>query len=296
MTATSIDSTKPAPADQPKTAEARIGAPAAALAGVASTAAALGASSLVAGLLGAQSVVAAVGGFVIDNQPPGAKDFVVALFGQNDKLALELLIVGVALRIGAGVGLLARWFTAPPPASSPRSRRSGSWRPLATRPWRRRRRRSSPPRVAWPGSRRCPGSSAEPRRLCPPPTEASRSACQIGRGVDSDPLRLGGRGTSRRRRRAGGACSKAPPPPRPPARRRSCRPPSPRCCRRAPTSTSPRITPIVVPNDRFYRIDTALIAPSVDLASWRLTIKGMVDRETVLSYTDWPSCRSSSST
>jgi DMSO/TMAO reductase YedYZ molybdopterin-dependent catalytic subunit len=46
----------------------------------------------------------------------------------------------------------------------------------------------------------------------------------------------------------------------------------------------PGITPIVVPNDRFYRIDTALIAPRVDAATWTLTIGGMVDRETVLTY------------
>ena len=53
------------------------------------------------------SLVAAVGQVVIDNQPPGAKDFVVALFGTNDKLALEIVIVLVALAIGAGLGVLA---------------------------------------------------------------------------------------------------------------------------------------------------------------------------------------------
>ncbi len=46
------------------------------------------------------------------------------------------------------------------------------------------------------------------------------------------------------------------------------------------------ITPIVVPNEDFYRIDTSLVAPRVDAASWALTIRGMVDRETTLSYDD----------
>jgi hypothetical protein len=79
-----------------------------ATAGVVAVLAALGASELVAALLGAQSMVASVGEWVIDHQPPGAKDFVVSIFGTNDKLALEILIVAVALLIGAAVGIVAR--------------------------------------------------------------------------------------------------------------------------------------------------------------------------------------------
>ena len=81
----------------------------AAIAGVVATATALGVSELLAGLLpGATSLVAAVGQVVIDNQPPGAKDVVVALFGTNDKLAFELVIVAVALADRGRPGLLAR--------------------------------------------------------------------------------------------------------------------------------------------------------------------------------------------
>ena len=68
-----------------------------------------------------QSLVAAVGQVVVDLQPPGAKDFVVALFGTNDKLALELLIVVVSLAFGAGLGILAG-------PSAVRARRAGLWR------------------------------------------------------------------------------------------------------------------------------------------------------------------------
>ena len=46
------------------------------------------------------------------------------------------------------------------------------------------------------------------------------------------------------------------------------------------------ITPIVVPNDQFYRIDTALLVPRVDASTWSLTVKGMVDREVRLTYED----------
>jgi DMSO/TMAO reductase YedYZ molybdopterin-dependent catalytic subunit len=47
------------------------------------------------------------------------------------------------------------------------------------------------------------------------------------------------------------------------------------------------ITPIVVPNDDFYRIDTAPISvPQVDLAGWSLALRGMVGREVTLTYAD----------
>lgn len=48
----------------------------------------------------------------------------------------------------------------------------------------------------------------------------------------------------------------------------------------------PDLTPIVVPNDEFYRIDTALIVPRPDPETWRLKIKGMVDNELELSLDD----------
>ena len=42
----------------------------------------------------------------------------------------------------------------------------------------------------------------------------------------------------------------------------------------------------ITPNDDFYRIDTALSFPNVNLDSWQLRIHGMVDSEIVLSYQD----------
>jgi DMSO/TMAO reductase YedYZ molybdopterin-dependent catalytic subunit len=46
------------------------------------------------------------------------------------------------------------------------------------------------------------------------------------------------------------------------------------------------LTPVVVGNATFYRIDTALVVPTIDPEEWTLTIKGMVDREIVLTYND----------
>jgi DMSO/TMAO reductase YedYZ molybdopterin-dependent catalytic subunit len=41
-----------------------------------------------------------------------------------------------------------------------------------------------------------------------------------------------------------------------------------------------------VPNDEFYRIDTALVVPAVEPDEWRLRIHGRVDRELTLTYRD----------
>ncbi len=50
--------------------------------------------------------------------------------------------------------------------------------------------------------------------------------------------------------------------------------------------TVPGISPLITPNDRFYRIDTELSVPRIDIEEWRLTIKGMVNRELELSFAD----------
>ena len=44
------------------------------------------------------------------------------------------------------------------------------------------------------------------------------------------------------------------------------------------------LTPYVVPNDDFYRIDTALVVPQVDAESWTLSLTGMVDHPFTMSF------------
>ena len=44
------------------------------------------------------------------------------------------------------------------------------------------------------------------------------------------------------------------------------------------------IAPWVTPNRDFYRVDTSLIVPNVDVGDWRLTIDGMVDRPFTLTW------------
>lgn len=46
------------------------------------------------------------------------------------------------------------------------------------------------------------------------------------------------------------------------------------------------ISPLITPNKSFYRIDTALSVPRVDLQKWRLRITGMVDHPQTFTYAD----------
>ena len=44
------------------------------------------------------------------------------------------------------------------------------------------------------------------------------------------------------------------------------------------------ISSFFTPNERFYRVDTALLVPAVTAEDWQLRIHGMVDRELTLTY------------
>jgi len=46
----------------------------------------------------------------------------------------------------------------------------------------------------------------------------------------------------------------------------------------------PGISPYVVPNKDFYRIDTALVVPRLDVRTWKLRVHGLVEQEVTL---DW---------
>jgi DMSO/TMAO reductase YedYZ molybdopterin-dependent catalytic subunit len=256
-----------------------------ALAGSIGALAGIGLSELVAGFLGAPSLLAAIGGFVIDHQPAGAKDLVVGLFGTNDKLALETLIVLVAVTVGAGLGVVAV-------------------------------RRSFGLAAAGFGAFALAGFLASLRAPDATVTTATIVAFVAGIGgiqVMSFLLRAGGAGRtatggpvaalapnwSRRgflvqaaslavassvaglvgRRLLEGGISGSSAPVIPGAAVAASLPAG------AELSTE-GITPLIVPNDRFYRIDTALITPTVDAATWRLRIHGMVDREVMLSYAE----------
>ena len=277
----------------------------AAVAGALAGAAGIAATELAAGLIpGAPSLVVAVGDLLIDLQPPGAKDVVVALFGTNDKLALTLGIVVVAIGLAAAVGVTGR--------RRPRAAAAGfAALGLVTAGAATREPLVTPPLallvplgavvvavgvlrlLLWAGAPRPMAAPAE----MPDPADPADPALDDGRewldrrrflllgwavALGSAATWALGRALLDRAIAGGGPGS-----PSGPATLTL-----PRALEPAPALAAgsslvvPGVTPLVMPNDRFYQIDTAIIAPNVDVTSWTLRVTGMVDRETVLSYRD----------
>jgi len=261
----------------------------AALAGVAAAALALGVSELIAALLpGASSIVAAVGQVVIDLQPPGAKDVVVALFGTNDKLALEVVVVAVALLVGAALGIVARRSFALAAGGFVAFGVIGFLASLGDP-------LAMPAMVAAQLALAVAVGIQTLSSLMRLATTAAASAGGPGSsGGLSDPARrtfllrtgavglgalvagVGGRALLERTRVAPAGVAVTIPPP------------SEMTPALSPgedlSPTIEGLTPIVMPNERFYRIDTALLTPSVDVATWSLRIHGLVERETTLTW------------
>ena len=262
----------------------------AAIAGIVATATALGVSELLAGLLpGATSLVAAVGQVLIDLQPAGAKDVAVGLFGTNDKLAFEIVIVAIALLIGAGLGLVARrryeiaaavfvvfgvvGFAASlgdplanpgiVAASAAISVGAGLW----VLGWLLDR-----SRAAVPADGKGKGAVAQ----MPDWSRRSFLIRAGGFGIGAVAAGVVGRNLLERQRTAPVGNGPAVPP---------ASVTVPGLSADADLSTTiAGLTPIVMPNDRFYRIDTALLTPIVDTTGWTLHIHGLVDRETTLTW------------
>jgi DMSO/TMAO reductase YedYZ molybdopterin-dependent catalytic subunit len=255
---------------------------AAAVAGATAGAAALGAAELLAGVLpGAASPIVAVGDLVIALQPPGAKQFVVDLFGTADKLVLNVFIAIVAMGLSAGLGLLAR-----------------------TRPGLARLGFAAGGIVALAAGLREP--------LAEPITTflVAASASAIAISILSWLLRLAGGSSSAqaempawgRRRFIGtslavigvavtsgvigrtlldrGRLSSQQPEALPSPAETAAPPPA------GSALEVGGISSLVTPNAEFYRIDTALLVPRPDVESWRLRLTGMVRNPFELTYSE----------
>ena len=246
-----------------------------AVSGAVAAAAALAAPEVLAAVVpGVPSLVASVGATVISLQPPGAKDFVVALFGEADKLALEVTIVVVALAIGAILGIVAQ-----------------------------RRFQVAASGFGLAGILGFAAALSDP--LATPAVAILAAAVAVGAGVlvlawlvssAGAPTVMpdwGRRGFLIRAGAIGVASAVAGVVGRSVLAARAedvvpigAYPPPTNEAVLPPGAVLPvdGITQLVVPNDRFYRIDTALLVPAVDAATWRLRIHGMVDRETELTF------------
>jgi len=261
---------------------------------------------LIAGLIpGAPSLVIAIGDLVIDLQPPGGKEIFVELFGDADKLVLNLMIVGASVLIAGflGVGGRRNW-TIPvagfaiagvagliaalaQPLNDPVltviivavaiSAALGALRLmlLATRPaWRPEAHAEA---AAAATAAAATAATPEATGTAAMPDCDRRRFLQIGGGVAVSSIVLGMVGRNLLNNRPGGAGEDVELP--------TAAGPLPE----VPASASldvEGITPIVVPNDKFYRIDTALISPRVQVEGWSMRLHGMVDREVTLTYDD----------
>ncbi|NEB41905.1 molybdopterin-dependent oxidoreductase [Streptomyces sp. SID14515] len=247
------------------------------------------------------SPVTAVGGAAIDRTPAGVKDWAIRNFGEDDKLVLQLGIVGTLALLALAVGLLAL-----------RHRRTGAAAVLlfgvvgtaaaVSRPdstglvdglpsllgavvgavllYVLIGRLTVPHRIAGQEEQREqePGQDNEPadeagwdRRgflvAATAAAAASTAAGAIGRTLN---------GRSSRNAVASRESVKLPAPASPAK-------PTPAGAR----LRVPGISSFTTPNDTFYRVDTALVIPKVDANSWRLRIHGKgVRRDLELTYQD----------
>jgi DMSO/TMAO reductase YedYZ molybdopterin-dependent catalytic subunit len=277
----------------PASAQARPGRTpgrlAAALSGAVAAAVSIAISELVAGLVaGAPSLVVAIGTLVIDLQPAGAKDFVVNLFGTNDKLALNVAVVVAALVVAAGLGVAAR-------RQIHRADLGFGAFGLITLVAAGRQ-----PLVSFPlavvtavvavggglavlryllfATGTSPDALAGVSDPAVMPDWDRRRFLLRGATVAGAAVVAGGVGRYLLERRAGTRPAVSTVLPHP---TNAVAPLSP-----AQSLNVAGITPIVVQNSRFYRIDTALIAPHVDADTWRLTVNGMVEHPVTMSYAD----------
>ena len=268
----------------------------AALAGAIAAGLAIATAELFAGVVrGAPSLVIAIGSLVISLQPPGAKDVFVSLFGTNDKLALNVLVVLVALAIAALAGVLAarRWWWGAAvfvafgvvglvaalhdplamPALTIANTTLAAGVGLATLRW-----------LVGLATVRVP------RRVEPPTMGRASTKFATSSMPDWDRRRflLASAGTLGGAVVAGGLGRILVDAQHPTGVVSTSRLPA--ALQAVPPLASdqmlsaPGLTPLVMPNDRFYRIDTALLVPQVDVATWKLEIKGMVDRPFALTY------------
>jgi len=263
-----------------------------ALAGAAAVVLGAGTGELVAaGFAAASSPIASIGSALIDLAPGWAKETAIAVFGTSDKAALLTGIALVLLAVAAGLGMLEARYTrtgallcaalgiagvvaamtradAGPLAWAP-SAAAGAVAAFAIGPLVRlagRRPDGTLPRARTNGS--AIERVADPSRRRFFAWAGAAAAVGVAAAVGGTLLQAGARAAA--------------------AARRALRLPTP--ARVAPPLPAgadlriPGLAPLITPNERFYRIDTALLVPQIDPAQWSLRLHGMVDHEVTLTW------------
>ncbi len=242
---------------------------------------AIGTGELLAGLFDAvASPLASVGNFVVRNSPAWLEDFAIGLFGTADKGALAIGTVTIALVVGWFVGVAARdrfWVAAAVFGGfGVLGVAAALGEPLA----------EPVPVVAAATVALAAGLGATRLllRMSDPESEPTDAVAEdrgrrrfLGMAAAGGVLALGSGIVGRR------LIASLPSVPEivldPPTE--AADPPGPDA-----SFAVAGLTPIVVPNDDFYRIDTALVIPRVDEADWSVRITGAVERPLELTYAD----------
>jgi DMSO/TMAO reductase YedYZ molybdopterin-dependent catalytic subunit len=258
------------------------------LAGLVAVGVALGVAELLAGVLpGASSLVGAVAQQVIPLTPGDLAAWAIATFGQQNKLALEVGTTVVALGLGAAVGIaaLSRRGVAPVVFVG-----FGLVGALAA--------------MLEPGARPAPvvavtvtavglGLLSLHRLLARLPAEGPAAATRVS--PTSPPVArrdfltlTAGLGAAAVVGAAAGRLALSSGVRQVDVSEMALPTPS----RGLPALTGDQelgiegLSPVLTPNDSFYRIDTALSVPQVDPEGWTLRIHGLVDEELELTYDD----------
>ncbi|HKU34480.1 MAG TPA: molybdopterin-dependent oxidoreductase [Paenarthrobacter sp.] len=266
----------------------------AALAGVVSAAVALSVAELIGAFFTARATpLFALGSTFIDFTPPWLKDFAVAAFGTNDKAAL-FAGMGVTIAVLAcvlGVTAYRRWAlgvlgvlfmgavivacvvtragvgaTDAVPSVLGTSAGIVVLRSLMVPLWALKASPEAPAGID-------PDGDDEARRTSRRRFITAAGITAAAAGVTA----AGGRLLSAARSNVAKA-------------REALRLPSPaRAAAPVPAgvqSPVPGVTPWLTPNNAFYRIDTALSVPEINVNDWKLRVHGLVEQEVILTFQD----------
>ncbi|MEI3867894.1 molybdopterin-dependent oxidoreductase [Microbacterium sp. CCNWLW134] len=269
----------------------------AAASGIIGAAAFLAAAELVALVVArSASPILAVGSFLIDIVPQPIKEFAISTFGDADKVVL-LIGIGVGVVVAAAVAGILQYLRPPLGVAAlalagilsgaATLTRAGAT-PLSVLPplvgtvvgilalmlLVNRLRRWRSPRTNTPAEH-----ADTPQPTAERPAAVDRRAFLRASLVTAAAAVVVGAGS----RVVNAATSSLA------AIREELALPAPRTTVTIPDGASfdiPGLSPLITPNDDFYRVDTALTVPSVDPATWRLRIDGMVDTPVELSFDD----------
>ena len=255
----------------------------AAVAGVAAGGLAVMVGMVAAAITEVVSPIDAVGSEVIDRVPPWVKEQAIDWFGTDDKLALRIGIVSILVLAAIAVGLLAArriWWGVAGIAAF------GVIGSLAAT-----NRANQTIGAAFPSILGAVAGALVLYRMVQPPLAHSGSNSKEAADWDRRRFLVTGSATAAGAVVAGGM-AKGIEERRVDQIRESIRTPLPDTLAETEMQDIPPDaelfdeTPYITPNDEFYRIDTALTFPNVDIESWSFEIKGMVDTPLRFTFAD----------